>query len=515
MNSAAAVNLTETKNMIGQHRDWSAARGGAGKLWQPRRLLSLAALALASSLSAPAGASNTVCTTSSVPCTEGVVVNAPGGGTTPLTGNVDRMISYGHQQHSWQTPDGALHLIVNVGLATTTTPNASLILYTSTDNGLTFTPEATLPNSGNFSTSDGLLTTLSSSGDSYLTIAYSGNDVNNALEGGSIFYTILKYNPSAHTWAVVGTNTKVYDAAANSATYVALNPAIAIDPQNRIWCSYVRETRVNYGSVPPFPASTIRMSVGTASSPVAQPTWQDTGLSFGFTDSTTSNVERSARPMPLTNGIGLLYTVHQNFFWATRQSNWSVTHKWTAPISILTSSPPYDSNPYESHFSVVEDSAEDIHLTTVDHQRVLYFQYSAAAQRWGQPKVVAPGTNQDGSSTLATYPKISLVNGNLLEIFINDAEIVRVYQSSDNGDSFAFAYELAHDNVTSLGDPNSGADGFQNPRVETPSLWTSSASPAVEPVMQQYLNGPSGVVPTQSLTDTLQQLMNFQLSLVH
>jgi hypothetical protein len=482
---------------------------------QARTARLAAALALLSAFAAPAClGSSTSCSSSSVPCFEATQATVPqsGGSSVPLQGNVDRMISYRHQQHSWQTADGYLHLMVNTGLPFDGGGNG-LTLYTSANNGQTWTADLSLANSGSFSTSDGLLV------GNTLDLAYSGNDVGGGVEGGSIFYVVLTYNPTLHTWSA-GPSTSVYAASSNSAQYVALNPAIVVDAQNRIWCAYVRETLVAYNpNTPPYPTSNIRMSVGTTAAPASpsQPSWQDTGLTFGTTDSNTGNVERSARPVLMQNGIGMIYTVHQSFFWSLRLNTWSVNRQWSAPASIFTESPPYDSNPYSSHFSEVEDSSNNIHLAFCDHQRLLYMTFAAANLYWNQPRVIMPATNTDGSSTSATYPKISLVQsslGSLLEIFVNDDELVRGYQSTNNGSTFTYAYLLAHDNITSLGDPSNGTDGFNNPRVETPVAWTSSTTPVIVPVLQQYENGSSGASSTNfPLNDVINQVMSFQVTL--
>jgi hypothetical protein len=143
--------------------------------------------------------------------------------------------------------------------------------------------------------------------------------------------------------------------------------------------------------------------------------------------------------------------------------------------------------------------------------------FAAANLYWNQPRVIMPATNTDGSSTSATYPKISLVQsslGSLLEIFVNDDELVRGYQSTNNGSTFTYAYLLAHDNITSLGDPSNGTDGFNNPRVETPVAWTSSTTPVIVPVLQQYENGSSGASSTNfPLNDVINQVMSFQVTL--
>src|SRR5690348_7943712 len=60
---------------------------------------------------------------------------------TPLTGTADRMISYREQNHSWQTSDGAFHLLINTG---NQPGRDALRLYTTRDQGATWTPGPTI-----------------------------------------------------------------------------------------------------------------------------------------------------------------------------------------------------------------------------------------------------------------------------------------------------------------------------------------------------------------------------------
>ena len=63
-------------------------------------------------------------------------------GSTDLYSSSERMISYRHQEHMWQTADGALHLVINRG---TLTPAPGLALYCSFDGGSTWLLMQALP----------------------------------------------------------------------------------------------------------------------------------------------------------------------------------------------------------------------------------------------------------------------------------------------------------------------------------------------------------------------------------
>jgi hypothetical protein len=397
-----------------------------------------------------------------------------------MSGDVDRMISYRHQEHSWQTSDGHIHVMVNTGVSAPGVigGGSGLTIFSSSDNGVTWTSGPNLANTGVYSTSDGVLV------GNNLNLVYSTNRSPGG-DGGSIQFVVLGYD-TQHGWTL-GTPEKVFDASANNYAVVGLNPSIVIDQhtQPRIWCAFITE---NIGSSSTYPPSSIRLAERDPSAAG----WQDTGLIFGPTTveqvvpttsvPTAPGVARSARLTVTSNGIGMLYTVHQSFFWTRRLDASAITAQWAAPKAIFTSALPYDTNPYGSHFSVVADNQHNLHLAMVDHGRLLYARYVDSNKAWTQPRVLADG------SIKATYPKISLVNG-VLEIFVNAGDNVWGYQSTDNGTTFPSTntYLLTHDGITTETPGYTGSPDFSNPRVEVPAILNTLTIP----VLQQYKDGPS------------------------
>ncbi|GEM_PF-1093518 len=440
------------------------------------------------------------------------------GATTTLAGDVDRMISYRHQEHSWQTADGHIHVMINTGVPGYTGGGNGLTLYSSSDNGLTWQQGPSLINGGLFSTgvystSDGVLV-----GDD-LNLVYSANRVPGG-DGGSIWFVVLHYDASNQSWSL-GTPELVFDASPNNYAVVGLNPTVTIDQQQRTWCTFVTE---NIGASATNPPSSIKLAE-RAPSPAS---WQDTGLIFGpttpeqvptVTVPAAPGVVRSARLVVTSNGIGMIYTVHQSFFWVRRLDTAAVTTQWTAPKAIFTSALPYDKDPYASHFSAVADSQHNLNLAVVDHGRLLYFRYVDGRQAWSQPQVLT-------GNVKATYPKISLVQGTL-EIFVNavmnsgstPVGVVEGYQSTDNGSSFPssggfpYKYLLLNDQITiTAGD--SGPLDFTNPRVEMPAVLNNTLT---IPVLQQYTDGPSGCPDTSPQCppiDTVNRAMSFQIQVI-
>src|ERR1051325_6664478 len=143
-----------------------------------------------------------------LPASRAEAVDTTQGTPTTITSDSDRMISFRHQEHSWQTADGATHVMVNRG---SLSPSAPLTLYKHAAGGQTWTSMLTLQSSGQYSTLDGALV-----GDD-LWVTYSSAT-------GSILFSILHYDPTALTWSVTLTQT-----AWNGAGQTAINPAFAID----------------------------------------------------------------------------------------------------------------------------------------------------------------------------------------------------------------------------------------------------------------------------------------------
>lgn len=355
---------------------------------------------------------------------------------TPMTSTSTRMISYRHQQHMWQLPDGSTHLLLNRGLQSQT---GSLTLYGTFDGGATWVQQLTIPQTNGLNVSDGQI---------------NGNDlyVAYATANNQIAMSLLRYTPSTKTWALVRTQSV---AAKTGVSYS--NPGLAYDRAGNLFCAYVAQD-----------TTTLMYSLKMAVRPAGQLAWTESSQTFGPVDA--DSAQRSGRPLMTAAGMGMVFTVHDTMFWAERQDGWTLDTPW--PISTIhVTPPPSDPDPYASHFSIVRELGGTMHLATVDKGRVVYFRYLASQQAWEPARQVSPFIG-------AGWVQLSIAEGKLV-LMANALTNVRVWISTDSGDNFTVTHNLTHANPT----PGSGLD-YTAPRMETP---TYSSSPI--PTVQQFVEG--------------------------
>lgn len=349
-----------------------------------------------------------------------------------ISGTVERMISYRNQNHMWQTADGLTHALVNVG----NQPNGtSLRLHTSLDNGVSWVGSVELPVTDFTSTSDGFL---------------QGNNlfVTYSTTAGGVAFSQLRYDPATTTWTLGAT-----EIAFQSDTLKASNPTVARDAQGRHWAAFTTQDADNNAN--------IKMVLRSP----AAPGWVDTGFVFGPTDNLSmDNTERGARVVTVAGGVGLVYTVRQNVFWAKRQNSWPVTQAWSRSQAYADQG--VDNDPYGSHFSVTVDDQNNVHMAMVDGGQMLYLRLAAGAQTWTRKFLTAP--------VRAAYVQI-LTSGSTLMLVGNDKSSAVVFQSTNGGSSWAKTHLLLHP-------PSDGISNYDNPRMELPG--NNPASPV--PVLQQY-----------------------------
>ncbi|MGH8212858.1 MAG: hypothetical protein ACREPP_06495 [Rhodanobacteraceae bacterium] len=351
---------------------------------------------------------------------------------TPLTGTADRMISYREQNHSWQTSDGAFHLLINTGNQPS---RDALRLYTTRDLGATWTAGPTLPSTNGMSTEDGVLIGNS------LAIAY-------VTTANNIKFASFVWNSASGTWSGNSAQTVF---ASNAQT--ALNPCLGRDSVGNVWVAFA--TTDAEGD------SSIRMMVRQAGTNE----WVDPGLTFGDTaTATVEGSERSARPVQIPGGMGMVYSVQKDLYWASRSDSAALGDPWATQL--LYTHTGGGNDPYASHFSVANDAEGNLHLATVDGGELLYLHYDAGSATWSQ-RVLA------GSGIQANYPQVTIV-GSTLVVAANVKTNAGVFTSPDLGQTFTYSYALQH-----------GAYGpgitFKTPRIETAA---SSTSPVL--LFQQY-----------------------------
>ena len=356
------------------------------------------------------------------------------GTPTTLHGTAERMISYRCQSHSWQTADGATHVMINRGIA----PGSdSLMLYSTFDAGLTWVSSGiTLPGSNGSSTSDGYL---------------EGNRLHMTYDvgTGTIRYVELSYEPDSRTWALGGRST-VYNAIGS----MAMTPALAADAIGRQWLTFTHQDGV-----------TGNYSIKLMRKSLFDLTWQDTGIVFGPVDRTSN--ERSGRPIATSRGVGVVYTVHADTFWAERRNTWPLDAQWAHVL--ITTKAGRMNDPYGTHFSIVADSEFNMHLLSVDAGRVIYSRYRDGDSTWT--------TRSLTPKIRATYLQATMVEDKLT-VVTNNFSILSVFQSNDGGETFVHTHDLKHGAQT-------GSVNYDRPRVETPAY---SRNPM--PVLQQYAEGP-------------------------
>ena len=355
------------------------------------------------------------------------------GQPTTLASTADRMISYRCQNHMWQTADGATHAIINRGPGLS---GQSLTLFSTFDGGATWINSGvSLPSSNGSSTSDGYL---------------SGNRLRMTYDVGTsaIRYAEVNYDPAARTWKL-GQVQVVY----NSDSAAALTPSMAADAKGRQWLAFTSQDK-----------ATGNFSIKLMLRVSKTDAWVDTGFVFGSVDNLSN--ERSGRPIATKGGMGMVFTVKSETYWAERKNSWDPAQPWKQSLVYTKEVPMND--PYGTHFSVVADAAYNMHMVQVDGGRMVYSRYLVADKAW-QTSILT-----DNQKT--SYVQATIADGNVVLVG-NSYTNLSVYQSTDGGETFTRTQALTHPA------PTGGID-YSRPRMETPATSTSPI-----PVLQQYLDG--------------------------
>jgi hypothetical protein len=361
---------------------------------------------------------------------------------TSMTSTTKRMISYRNQKHSWQTSDGALHIMVNVG----TVPNSqALTLYSSFDNGVTYTPEFTLPKTNGFSTSDGILGNAVANSN-VLQIVY-GTESNDP----EIMYVTAAYDSTTQTWTL-GTPQLVYAAKGQLSSM----PAFNVDSAGNLWVCYTVEV-IATGLY------SLQMSYQLANTS----TWVQSGLTFGVTDNIA---QHAGRPVPLPNGIGMVFQDDTTLYWSYWLNSQPLNAPWATQV-LYTGLPPAGNDPYGTHFNVAADAGNNLFLIFAENTGALgYLMYSNTTGTWGNVQ------NLTSTSYVVTYMQVVIADGDVV-LIANDKTSLVVFQSTDGGATFKLTQVLTHT-------PATGTDlDYNNPRVEAPTYCTSPI-----PTWQQFFD---------------------------
>ena len=352
---------------------------------------------------------------------------------TDLTGSTERMISYRHQEHLWQTADGGYHLVLNRGALA---PNPGLTLYSSYDGGSTWTFAHQFADTDDDSTSDGILAGTD------LSVAY-------RTAAGNIVFQRLTYDSALRSWALIADET-----AYASSQFEGINPALDTDAVGTVWCSFVARDRVTNDV-------NIRMFNRAAGGTV----WTDTGLIFGPTDH--RSIERSSRPLAMPGGMGMIFAVREYTYWATRSNDLPPNSPWTISTLYVGTPAFRTTDPYASHFSAVVDPQGNVHLATIDNFDVFYFKRDATTGTWSAPLKLDDDKN-------VAYLQMALINGKPTAGWSVQRGRGSIVSSPDLGLTFPIAAQL-------LLPPDAPGVKYGTARVEMP---TRSTGPII--MLQQY-----------------------------
>lgn len=351
---------------------------------------------------------------------------------TDVTGNAELMISYRHQEHMWQTPDGTLHLLANRG---SYRPNPGLVLMSSRDGGATWLVKASFARTNRNTTGDGQLdgTTLS--------VVFGNAD-------GAIVFAQLSFDAATQAWTVNRTES-VYQTSGIDAE----NPTLAFDDAGVAWCSFMATE-----------AATRDVELRWFHRPT-EGTWADTGVVLGPRDNRSK--ERSGRPAKISGGMGLIYRISKTTYWTTRPNGAAPDFLADPQVIHVGTARSKRSDPYASHFSVVADDGGHLHLAIADDGAAMYLRYSMLDGTWTEPRQI------NGLGSLS-YLQIGLANGQVQLSLSASRGAGAVYLSNDYGDTFTQAFALR------LPPPADGVS-YSTGRVETA---TRSSGPLA--VLEQY-----------------------------
>ena len=357
------------------------------------------------------------------------------GTATNLKSTANRMISYRHQRHMWITRDGAIHVLFNQGA---NYYGASLVLYSSFDSGKSWKWILSIPNTDSTSTADGFLYNQK------IFLTYSSAT-------GSLLFLPITYDTLARKWIYSRPNT-IYQ----SNDFVAASPTIAVDSNGYLWTTFVAQQNFSKNYF-------IRLS----NSPNLGLSWANTHVNLGATN---QSARKSARLVALKDRIGIVFTNDDTFYWAYKINNSTFPTTWeTQPI--FTYQPGSNNSLYSSHFSLVSDPFDNIHLVTHDFGRLVHLKFDRQKQNWQPIKILSDDAR-------VSYTQVSLSTRNKLLITYNHKTQVGIFESSDYGKSFKFIKLLSYPMIS---DFPGHTVSFEAPRIITPAIISNTL-----PLLQQF-----------------------------
>ncbi|MBK1615034.1 hypothetical protein CKO44_16315 [Rubrivivax gelatinosus] len=350
---------------------------------------------------------------------------------TDLASDNERVISYRHQQHLWLTADGALHLVMNRGHYAP----GGLALYSSHDGGISWQLSHAFAGTDDKSTGD-----VQPAGDEAHIVYHTA--------ANAVMHEQLRYDAVARAWTLLASET-----AFASGRLAALNPALAVDEQGGLWVGFLARNKLsNQGQL----RVVFRPAGGG---------WTDPGLGFGPVDNRA--VERSARPVAVPGGIGMVWTVREFTYFSRHALTEAPTTPWQTETLFVGSVDSTVSDPYASHFNVVTDAGGGVHLITVENYDVLHFRWDPATLAWSGPRLV------DDARKVA-YAQLGLFDGRPVVGY----SVQRGKGSLEVGDALGENWDPSYDLALVPAVPGIN---YNTARIELPAKASGTM-----PVLQQY-----------------------------
>jgi hypothetical protein len=359
------------------------------------------------------------------------------GDLTGIWSTTEDMISLRHQEHSWITADGSVHLIVN--------QNKQFSLFSSSDGGLNWQKKLSIASPGG---TDGLLI------DNSLFITYP------SLQGG-IKLAQLNYNSIDLSWSLVQTKN-----VCQKQDFAASVPSLTIDDRQNIWITFINKDKINNLE-----------SIELLYSNDGGINWQEpiVNLPAPIPLEGSNRTRQSAKLLSFSGGVGLVYIYQDTFNWAYRLNDWSADTPWQEQQIFQYTN--RLSNDGRGHFSLVVDSLDNIHVVTADRTGLVYLKFNSQQQIWETPKLL--------TNVPTAYMQVSRSDDDRLlltyNVKQNGSSFLEVLESLDLGQSFQLSNQLIYESLTAP----------VNPRMETPGLIQETL-----PVFQQVSlqDGQQGLV---------------------
>lgn len=358
------------------------------------------------------------------------------GQLTGIESDSKEIISYKHQEHFWETEDGALHVTVQ--------REGSMSLYSSFDEGNTWSEMLSTQAYERPDSSDGF---------------FYNNAIYNtfATENGNVGVAKITYDPNRQRWTDLGRSNPV----PLGSGVTASRPTIVGDQLGKwLWIATPTENR-----------RTWKKLINLFYSPNDGVNWIDTGLRLG-----TSNFKnKAARIVALADRVGAVYSdVDGDYMvvkWAYRLNSWGASQAWSEQEIGRHPRKVYQ-DPVGTHYNVAVDSANNIHVVTSDGGNLLYFRYDSTNNTWQN------SVTHEGSKT--AYTQLSITQDGRVFVIYNSGKDIKVIEGNDQGEFTDYAY---------LTPPSGLGLNYYFPRLETPSLVRGNTLPILLQAAETGSNG--------------------------